>query len=101
MKILKALKPIFHNGQVIEEGEPLSCSEAFATMLIENESAELIEITQNENSEDALTEIDERRKELKELTVKELVALTKEKGIEGFTDKSKKDDIIDALLVNK
>lgn len=98
MKILKALKPIFHNGRVVEVGEPLSCSEEFAERLIDSESAELIDIKQNENPVNELTENNERRNELKELTVKELVALTKDKGIEGFNGNSKKDDIIDALL---
>lgn len=42
MIILKALKPVFVDGRIVEAGNKFSCSSDFSIKLIEGGSAELV-----------------------------------------------------------
>jgi hypothetical protein len=91
MKLMVALKPVFLNGKVVEAGDKFSCPDDFAKKLIASDSAELLDVDNNPNA------IEERKK-LAGLNKEELLKVTLEKGLDGISEKNKKDDIIEALL---
>lgn len=87
---MKAKKPVFLNGRIIEVGNKFSCSIDFSKKLIESNTAELVEEKQVIPNED--------RKRLESMTKEELLKLVEEKAISDISEKNKKDEIIDSLM---
>lgn len=94
MKIMEAIKPVFINGKVIEIGDKFSCPDDFANKLIESNSAKQV------FQEDAPSqEMTDEKKKMLTLTKEELLKLAEEKGIKEFSERNKKEDIADAILL--
>ncbi|OLN21407.1 hypothetical protein BTO30_14905 [Domibacillus antri] len=89
MKILKAIQPVFINGVVIDPGEKFSCDETLAEKFIESKAAK--SIVEKDKA-------DSQKNELLSLTKEELLKIVEEKGIEGVSQNTKKEDIVDTIL---
>jgi len=91
MVVMEALKPVFINGRIVETGSKFSCSPDYSRKLIENKTARLL-------IQEKIHDVSDERKKLESMTKDELLGLAADKGIEGLSEKNKKDEIINAIL---